>query len=72
VHEKGSIREKSPCRIRHSAVCRFCRYNGFAHDIDHIRAAIQEKGAHWEAGETDLSKLPDQERKLRLDMSNRG
>ena len=38
----------------------------FAHDIDHIRAAIQEKGAHWEAGETDLSKLPDQERKLRL------
>jgi C1A family cysteine protease len=38
----------------------------FAHDIEKIRAAIKEKGAHWEAGETDLSKLPEQERKLRL------
>ena len=38
----------------------------FAHDLEHIRAAIKEKGAHWEAGETDLSVLPDQERKLRL------
>ena len=38
----------------------------FAHDLEKIRAAIKEKGAHWEAGETDLSKLPEQERKLRL------
>jgi C1A family cysteine protease len=38
----------------------------FAHDLEQIRAAIREKGAHWEAGETDLSKLPEQERKLRL------
>jgi len=38
----------------------------FAHDLEQIRAAIKERGAHWEAGETDLSKLPEQERKLRL------
>src|SRR5512139_826087 len=38
----------------------------FAYDLEHIRAAIKEKGAHWEAGDTDLSKLPEQERKLRL------
>src|SRR5512147_261320 len=38
----------------------------FAHDLDHIRAAIHEKGAHWEAGETTMSALPEQERKLRL------
>jgi C1A family cysteine protease len=38
----------------------------FAHDLDHIRAAIHEKGAHWEAGETSMSALPEQERKLRL------
>jgi len=38
----------------------------FAHDLEHIRAAIKEKGAHWEAGETTMSALPEQERKLRL------
>lgn len=38
----------------------------FAHDLEHIRAAIKEKGAHWEAGETTMSALPDRERKLRL------
>ena len=38
----------------------------FARDLEHIRAAIHEKGAHWEAGETTLSALPDTERRLRL------
>ncbi len=38
----------------------------FAHDLEQIRAAIHEKGAHWEAGETSLSVLPEKERKLRL------
>ena len=38
----------------------------FAHDLDTIRAAIHEKGARWEAGETALSVLPEKERKLRL------
>ena len=38
----------------------------FARDLEQIRAAIKEKGAHWEAGETTMSKLPEQERKLRL------
>jgi C1A family cysteine protease len=38
----------------------------FARDLEQIREAIKEKGAHWEAGETSMSKLPEQERKLRL------
>jgi C1A family cysteine protease len=44
----------------------FAGSTAFAHDLEQIRAAIKERGAHWEAGETDLSKLPEQERKLRL------
>jgi C1A family cysteine protease len=38
----------------------------FARDLEQIRSAIKEKGAHWEAGETSLSMLLEQERKLRL------
>ncbi len=38
----------------------------YARDLEQIREAIKEKGAHWEAGETTMSKLPEQERKLRL------
>src|SRR5512137_1789221 len=38
----------------------------FARDLEQIREAIKERGAHWEAGETTMSKLPEQERKLRL------
>ncbi len=38
----------------------------FAHDIEKIRAAIKERDAHWEAGETDLSAMPELERKHRL------
>jgi C1A family cysteine protease len=38
----------------------------FAHEIDDIRAAIHERGAHWVAGDTSISKLPHHERQLRL------
>jgi C1A family cysteine protease len=44
----------------------FVGSTAFAHELDDIRAAIHERGAHWEAGDTSMSKLPDQERKLRL------
>jgi C1A family cysteine protease len=38
----------------------------FAHELDDIRAAIHERGAHWVAGDTSISKLPHHERQLRL------
>lgn len=38
----------------------------FAHELDDIRAAIHERGAHWVAGETSISKLPYHERLYRL------
>jgi C1A family cysteine protease len=37
----------------------------FARELDDIRAAIKAKGAQWTAGETPVSKLSAQERKLR-------
>lgn len=38
----------------------------FAHELDDIRAAIKSKGARWSAGETSISKLSQQERKMRV------
>ncbi len=37
----------------------------FAHELDDIRGAIKSKGAKWSAGETSVSKLSAQEKKLR-------
>jgi C1A family cysteine protease len=41
----------------------------FASELDDIRAAIKEKGAKWIAGETSVSKLPPEQRKLRLGLA---
>jgi C1A family cysteine protease len=41
----------------------------FASELDDIRAAIKEKGAKWSAGETSVSKLPPEQRKLRLGLA---
>ena len=38
----------------------------FAADLETVRHAIKEKGAHWVAEETEFAKLPLQEKKLRL------
>lgn len=38
----------------------------FASELDDIKAAIEEKGAKWIAGETSVSKLPPELRKLRV------
>jgi hypothetical protein len=38
----------------------------FASELDEIRAAIKGKNAKWIAGETSVSKLPPEHRKLRL------
>jgi C1A family cysteine protease len=38
----------------------------FASELDEIRAAIKVKNAKWIAGETSVSKLPPEHRKLRL------
>ena len=35
-------------------------------ELEEIRRAIKEKGAHWTAGETSISKLPPAERRRRL------
>ena len=35
-------------------------------ELEEIQRAIQEKGANWVAGETSMSKLPLEERRLRL------
>lgn len=39
---------------------------GFTDQSDDIQAAIEKKGARWNAGETSMSKLSDAEKKLRL------
>jgi len=44
----------------------FAGSTALAHEIDDIRAAIHERGAHWVAGDTSISKLPHHERQLRL------
>ncbi len=44
----------------------FAGSTAVAHELDDIRAAIHERGAHWVAGETSISKLPQHERQLRL------
>ncbi|MGD0230427.1 MAG: C1 family peptidase [Syntrophorhabdales bacterium] len=44
-------------------------FNGsgaFAHDLYDVQQANQEKGARWIAGETDISRMPDAQRRLRL------
>ncbi len=41
----------------------------FASELDDVRAAIKEKGAKWIAGETSVSKLPAEQRKLRLGLT---
>ena len=41
----------------------------FASELEEVRAAIKEKGAKWIAGETSVSKLPPEHRKLRLGLS---
>jgi len=38
----------------------------FAQELPEIQAAIKAKGQKWIAGETSISKLPDNEKKLRL------
>ena len=38
----------------------------FAHDLYDVQRANQEKNARWIAGETDISRLSDAERQLRL------
>jgi C1A family cysteine protease len=38
----------------------------FAAELDEIKAAIHGKGAKWIAGETSVSKLPPEQRKLRV------
>jgi C1A family cysteine protease len=38
----------------------------FASELDDIRAAIKGKHARWTAGETSISKLPPEQRKMRL------
>jgi C1A family cysteine protease len=38
----------------------------FASELDGIRAAIKEKNAKWIAGETSVSKLPPEQRKMHL------
>jgi hypothetical protein len=40
--------------------------SSFAAELDDIKAAIKEKGARWVAGETSISKLPPDLKKLRL------
>ncbi len=47
-------------------VVAFAGSTAVAHELDDIRAAIHERGAHWVAGETSISKLPQHERLLRL------
>ena len=37
-----------------------------AGELEDVRAAIQAKGAKWKAEETSVSKLPPEQRKLRL------
>ena len=44
----------------------FAGSTAFANELDDIRAAIHERGAHWVAGDTSVSKLPHHERQLRL------
>jgi C1A family cysteine protease len=41
----------------------------FASELDDVRAAIKEKGAKWIAGETSVSKLAPEHRKLRLGLT---
>lgn len=41
----------------------------FASELDDVRAAIKQKGAKWIAGETSVSKLPPEQRKLRLGLA---
>lgn len=38
----------------------------FAHELDDVKAAIKAKGAKWSAGETSVSRLSGQERKMRV------
>jgi hypothetical protein len=40
----------------------------YASELDEIRAAIYLKGARWAAGETSVSKLPPQLRKMRVSL----
>ncbi len=38
----------------------------FAAELDEIKAAIEGKGAKWVAGETSISKLSQEQKKLRV------
>ena len=40
--------------------------HSFAADLETVRHAIKEKGAHWVAAESEFAKLPLQEKKARL------
>ena len=44
----------------------------FASELDDVRAAIKEKGSKWIAGETSVSKLAPEHRKLRLGLTKHG
>jgi C1A family cysteine protease len=44
----------------------------FAQDLSDIKASIRAKGRKWVAEETSMSKLPDNEKRMRLGLMKRG
>ncbi len=66
IMKNGFLRKQSLAGFIVLLVIVFAGTMAFAHELDDIRAAIKERGAHWVAGETSISKLPQHERQYRL------
>jgi C1A family cysteine protease len=64
--KKGLFRKKFLAGLIILLTVAFAGSTALAHELDDIRAAIHERDAHWVAGETSVSKLPQHERQLRL------